>query len=210
MATQHADNGESSRLLALPGEVRDMILAFTLVDFPDLSLDDMVGRSKEISDDLAPEMGRFNEESSEGSESEEDDLSASETVDYVLNAFLDTHEIDTNIFLTCHQIFDEAKDVLMRQGRLVRVIASNFSDLPLRLYTSQICVIDQKYRNLSILTYDSKYWWCRTSALSNLPLPPTPYPRLKILHVDLLTGVTVWLTERLSKEPFKMEWSLRT
>lgn len=66
-----------------------------------------------------------------------------------------THKIDTNIFLANRQTFAEAKQIILRRGRLVKVISSKV-DLPGLLHESQLCVIDAKYSSLSIMTHYCK------------------------------------------------------
>ncbi|KAL2280830.1 hypothetical protein FJTKL_12331 [Diaporthe vaccinii] len=74
------------------------------------------------------------------------------SLQYAVRSLQKTHKIDTNIFLANRQTFAEAKQMILRRGRLVKVISSKV-DLPGLLHESQLCVIDAKYSSLSIMTH---------------------------------------------------------
>ena len=132
MATGRGDH--FCHLLACPREIRDQIYAEILLEFPTPSLEDLLDCA------MLDEPGTTSERYLH---------------DFALECLERTHKIETNILLTNRQILAEAKQILLRRGRLVKVIASNV-DLPQWLCSSQLCVIDAKYSTLCIMTHHCK------------------------------------------------------
>lgn len=151
MATPLPGDGRPCRLLQCPREIRDQIYAEILMDFPRPSLECLLNRAE-----LEIEMDKI--------KADEDLLDFDDYYacnippsfpEYAAGPLHKTHKIDTNILLANRQTFDEAKQIILRRGRLVTIVSDNV-DFSRLLYASQLCVIDGKYRGLSILTHYSK------------------------------------------------------
>ena len=134
MATKQAGNDHSCHLLAYPREIRNQIYAEIPLDFLTPSLEELLYCA--MLDEPGIVSTRYFHE-------------------FTLQCLERTHKIETNIILTNRQIFPEAKQIILRRGRLVKVIASNV-DLPRWLCSSQLCLIDAKYSSLTIMTHHRK------------------------------------------------------
>ncbi|KAG6363962.1 hypothetical protein INS49_009065 [Diaporthe citri] len=72
---------------------------------------------------------------------------------YAMSFLHKTQKIDTNILLANRQTFAEAKEIILRRARLVKVTTTNI-DLSRRLCASQLSLLDPKYSNLCIMTHN--------------------------------------------------------
>lgn len=150
MATPLPGDGQPCRLLDCPREIRDQIYAEILLDFPRPSLECLLNRAE-----LEIETAKI--------ETYEDLLDFDEYAcnippsfpQYAAGPLHKTHKIDTSILLANRQTFAEAKQIILRRGRLVTIRSDNV-DFSRLLYSSQLCLIDGKYSSLSILTHYSK------------------------------------------------------
>lgn len=175
MSTQQPVHGQSFPLLKLPPEIRDLIYGEVLLDLPTPSLECLLER-------VAFHMASFTRESlpiggdDEGHidrEEREGEQRRQMRENYVVRTFRrearafskDSLEIDTNILLACRQTFAEAKQLLLRRGRFVRVISSNIG-LTRLMFASQLCWVHAKYSNFAIMTYFCKHHLARHSHLA--------------------------------------------
>lgn len=154
MASQTSGDGQPCHLLRLPPEVRDQIYEDILLDFPRPSLEELLHRAAYEVDSIVP---RLDEEDLDETYDERQQESNSAPVFRrdALAMLQGTHEIDTSILLANRQTFAEAKDVILRRGRLVKIFCSNI-DLSRRLCASQLCLISPKYSSLCVLTHSCK------------------------------------------------------
>lgn len=174
METQQPVDGHSFPLLKLPREIRDLIYGEVLLDLPTPSLESLLDRlashmATATSESLP--IGGDDEGHVVGEENEgEERLQMRER--NVVRAFRsearafskDSLKIDTNILLACRQTFAEAKQLLLRRGRFVKVISTNIG-LTRLMFASQLCWIDARYSNFAIMTYFCKHHLARHSYL---------------------------------------------
>ncbi|KAJ0115569.1 hypothetical protein J7T55_010392 [Diaporthe amygdali] len=133
MATVNGAIDQPVGLLDCPLEVRNQIYASILLDFPHPTVEQLLSRAMSF----LP-----------GSEDEQAEAFDNHAQRYPEK----THKISTNILLTNRQTFAEGREIILRRGRFVKVIASDV-DLSQRLFASHLCLIDAKYSNLCILTH---------------------------------------------------------
>lgn len=170
MATQQPVDGHSFPLLKLPREVRDLIYGEVLLDLPTPSLECLLDRVASHMTTATSEslpIGVDDEGHIDGEEHEDEEHRGMRERNVVrvfrreARAFSeDSLKIDTNILLACRQTFSEAKKLLLRRGRFVKVISTNIS-LTRLMFASQLCWIDPRYRNFAIMTYFCKHHLAR-------------------------------------------------
>lgn len=154
MASQISGDGQPLHLLQLPPEIRDHIYADILLDFPRPSLEELLQRAAYEVNSIVPLLDE--EDLDERyDEREQESNSAPVFRRHALAMLQGTHEIDTSILLANRQTFAEAKNVILRRGRLVKIFSSNI-DLSRRLCASQLCLISPKYSSLCVLTHSCK------------------------------------------------------
>lgn len=146
MATLLPGDAQPFRLLDCPREIRDQIYAEVLLDFPRPSLECLLNRAEIEKTEAGKITLDFNDQARNIPPCSRK---------YALGSLQKTHKIDTNILLANHQTFAEAKQIILRRGRLVKVISSKV-DVPWLLHATQLCVIDAKYSSLSIMTHSCK------------------------------------------------------
>lgn len=168
MASQISGDGQPCHLLQLPPEIRDQIYADVLLDFPCPTLEELLHRAAYEVNSIVP---RLDEEDLDETyyEREQESNSAPAFRRDALAMLQGTHEIDTSILLANHKTFAEAKDVILRRGRLVKVVSSNI-DMSRRLCASQLCLISPKYSSLCVLTHSCKLLRRKKQGLLDVPL----------------------------------------
>lgn len=156
MATKQPGDHQSCPLLACPREIRDQIYAEILLDFPTPTIDSLLVCAMPVldEDDVESGPGSWKYRTL-------DDRNAHHRWDlfqlYASECFFKPHEIQTNILLANRQIFTEAKELIFRRGRLVKVTATNVSrGLSWRMCASKLCLIDARYSSLCIMTHQCK------------------------------------------------------
>lgn len=151
METQQPGHDHPWRLLEYPREIRDLIYTEVLLDFPTPNLECLLNRAAYEVNTIVPSIAAESAEENDDSQQEGNISPAFHSE--ALESCQQTHQIDTNILLVNRQTFTEAKEIILRRGRFVKVICENV-DLCRRLCGTQLCLIDVKYSSLSIMTYN--------------------------------------------------------
>lgn len=142
MTSRQPGDDQTCHLFKCPREIRDLIYAEILLDFPRPSAREQLDCAmvnRRVPGHYIPLSGRG-------------------ACLYTEVRLRRTHEIETNILLANRQTFSEGRDTLLRCGRLVQVTFSDV-ELRLRLASCALCLIDAKYSSLCIMTYQCTYFW---------------------------------------------------